>query len=638
MKSSASLFKGFCLVLLLLTASIAYGQKEKEPVFYTDSSSYDVSFYKLNLNVTNYATIISGYAEIKAKVTNTALKKFYIELTDSLIVDSVIISDKKQVFTHNNGWIKLFMDNPVDEGIIFTTEIYYHGKGPYSGLLGGIAVANVYSSKELYTLSEPFSASDFFPCKQLLTDKADSAFVYLTVPAGQIAASNGLLKSSLKTIDNKIAYKWETRYPIAYYLIAFAVSDFNEYSYRFFDENYGDSILFQNYLYNDSEFINSSKESIDKTVQIIKLFEQLTGVRYPFRKEKYGHVTAPIGGGMENQTLTTLNGFDFILVAHELGHSWFGDMVTCADWQDIWLNEGFASYMEYLSLENLQPSDAYAWLKDAFNSALEEADGTVYVPDSSKWDDSRIFSYNLSYKKGALIIHMLRKKLKNDVLFFNILKTYLETFAYSNARSSDFINISERLSGIDLNQFFQQWYYGEGFPRINFDWAIGHDSLSVKVHNQNSSNQNSIFQFDLEVLVHLENARDTIVKLAVNDTFQIFNFIFPADINSIEVNPFFDLLADIKAFPPIEKSMPGLSKDMEFYAYPNPFTDSTHIHFGENSLNRHIELYDINGNKIAEWNNVEKIFTITSEKLQSGVYIVKAADNEGIYTLKIIKQ
>ncbi len=559
----------------------AVAQIENQQVYYTDSSSYDVTCYKINLSVSDNSKYIVGNTEIFANATSRDLNIFYIELSDSLETDSVIVVNNKVPFVHSNGWLKALLLKPVSNGKSFSVKIYYKGNGTSNGSIGSFETSVAYSSNVLFSLAEPFSASLFFPCKQYLTDKADSVFVYVTVPKGQIVASNGILKSKTEFPRNFVTYNWETRYPIAYYLIALAVSDYVEYSYHFYDEKYGDSIFFQNFVYSKEHFLDSAKAQIDETVSMIKLYEKITGVAFPFRKEKYGHVTAPIGGGMENQTMTMLDKFDFTLVSHELGHSWFGDYVTCSDWQNIWINEGCASYMEYLANENLNPTQANDWLKNAMVNALSQPSGSIYVPDEDKWNDQRIFNYALSYKKGALFLHMLRKNINNDSIFFYILNTFLNSHAYSNASADDFKVAAEQVTGLNLDQYFAQWYYGQGFPILNFDWKLQLDSLLITTHCIGSAESNPVFNFNLEVLLHLENSRDSIFKLPIFDTLQQFSIKLQSSLASIELNTDYSSIVSITSNPPVLNIISETQSQMaqRVSVYPNPFYDSTTVHF-----------------------------------------------------------
>ncbi|NJO90434.1 MAG: M1 family metallopeptidase [Chloroflexia bacterium] len=226
-----------------------------------------------------------------------------------------------------------------------------------------------------------------------------------------------MLTDTVNINEKQVQYRWKSKYPIAYYLISFTVADYKDYSYYIKIPGRTDSLLFQNYVYNRPGYLEIYKPEIDKTADFLILFSKLFGL-YPFYEEKYGHCVAPIGGGMEHQTMTTLYNYSYTLVSHELAHQWFGDHTTCSTWQDIWINEGFASYCEYIAYENLgTKSEAESWMQNAQTRALREAEGSVFVPFTSANDEYRLFSSNLSYKKGAVILHMLRNEINDDSVF-----------------------------------------------------------------------------------------------------------------------------------------------------------------------------------------------------------------------------
>jgi aminopeptidase N len=177
---------------------------------------------------------------------------------------------------------------------------------------------------------------------------------------------------------------------------------------------------------------------------------------YPYADEKYGHAEFGWGGGMEHTTVSFMGGLGRGLIAHELGHQWFGDKVTCGSWQDVWLNEGFATYLAGMVIENLDgEADFRSWKQDQISSVTYYPDGSVYIPAQDTTSVNRIFSSRLSYNKGSMVLHMLRKKL-GDAVFFQGLREYLDdpNLAYGYAKTPDLMQHLESASGEDLTEFF----------------------------------------------------------------------------------------------------------------------------------------------------------------------------------------
>jgi aminopeptidase N len=202
-----------------------------------------------------------------------------------------------------------------------------------------------------------------------------------------------------------------------------SVSKYVEYNVFAHPAGSTDSILIQNYIYDNPATLQNFKNDIDETADFLEYFSTIYGP-YPFPNEKYGHCMAPLGGGMEHQTMTTQGTFSKGLTSHELAHQWFGDHVTCGSWADIWVNEGFATYSEYLMLSKLYPNEASAEMSGNHNQVLQQAGGAVWVEDSL--NGSRLFSGRLTYAKGAAIIHTFRFIMNNDSAFFRALKPELQ--------------------------------------------------------------------------------------------------------------------------------------------------------------------------------------------------------------------
>ncbi len=449
------------------------------PVYSPKESLYDVKFYFIAVEADDSSAQISGTARIRF-LSLASIDTLVFELTHSERVDSVSLDGIDQDhFMQEDELLKIIPGTPIPAGSTMEVMVRYSGTGSSSGFFAGLSNAHdyTYDKRVTYTLSEPYEAKDWFPVKQDLLDKADSVWVFITTREGLMGGSNGLLTRISHPVPGKITYEWKSRYPTDFYLISFTVADYTDYSFCIPATVAGDSLLIQNFIYNNPGILTSLKEEIDKTGDFIQFFSKLVGP-YPFMEEKYGHCMAPIGGGMEHQTMTTLQNFHFTLVSHELFHQWFGDHVTCGSWQDIWLNEGFASYGEYMALYEFEGrTEALKWMSDAHDRAFSSPGSSVHLTEAEAKNPNRIFDSNITYKKGASIIHMLRYELNDDSLFFRILRKYQQTYAYSTALVPDFIKIVNELSGKDMNWFFDQWYYGTGYPVFETSWKQFEDSL-----------------------------------------------------------------------------------------------------------------------------------------------------------------
>ncbi|MDX9696711.1 MAG: M1 family metallopeptidase, partial [Bacteroidales bacterium] len=393
-----------------------FKQKSDYQLYYNPLlDKYDIHFLKLDLNVTDQSTYIFGNATIVGKAQGGPLDTLVFDFKDNMIVDSMLINGINRVASRSNNEITSIFSPEIPDGEEFNVQVYYHGTPSGDGVSSYLS--STWGKRVTWTLSESFHAYEWWPCKQVLSDKIDSAYLFFTCDDDCMVGSNGLLRNVTSLPNNKERYEWKTYHPINYYLISFAVSEYQDYSI-YANPVGSDPVLIQNFIYNHPNCLANYKSEIDQTASFIELFSEKFGL-YPFADEKYGHCLALLGGGMEHQTMTTLNSFSYNLVSHELAHQWFGDYVTCASWQDIWINEGFASYCEYIALENLSSySTAQSWLTNAYSQAMQSPTGSVYIPFENAMDESRIFSGSLSYKKGAALLHMIRYQINNDEQFY----------------------------------------------------------------------------------------------------------------------------------------------------------------------------------------------------------------------------
>lgn len=600
-------------------------------------NTYDIKFYNINLNVSDTSTYIQGNTLIKLEITENS-DSLVFNFNDKLTIDSILLNQKRINNHHfQNDLLVVKSSSVFTLNSVYDIDIYYRGKVVSSSFFSSISSERdrYWNIPVTWSLSEPFGAKLWFPCKQQLTDKADSCWMFLTIPKGRKAGSVGVLTDTISVRNNKIQYQWKTAYPISYYLISFTVADYIDYSFYTKFEGRSDSLLVQNYIYNRPGCLEENKNKIDRTADFLKVFSEKFGL-YPFYKEKYGHSLAPISGGMEHQTMTTLNSFHYSLVSHELAHQWFGDYVTCATWQDIWINEGFASYGEYMAYEFLNAKEeADNWIEGAQNMSLREPNGSVFVPASDAEDEYRIFSGNLSYKKGAVIIHMLRKIINNDTLFFKSLRTFLEKYKFGSATGEDFKKHIEEETKLDLGSFFDQWYYGRGYPKFDISWALSEDTLLINLKQTTSSDSTPFFNTPFDIRATGANF-DTTFRLQQTEKSQLFKVKLSNAVNSIEFDPENWLLKKVENI----SQLPEIpSNDNYLQILSNPFDDNLKLKFkSETFKDDKIKIIGINGNLISEFYvRKKKETTINTSSMSPGIYLLVLSHGENKYVRKIIK-
>lgn len=599
---------------------------------------YDVTFYFLDIEVNNMNINISGTVEIHGKVTAATLDTFAFELIPQMNVAT--FSFNGQTYTNLNrvGDNVLVEVSPLSQGDQFVASITYGGTPPTGGFFAGVtnAYSSVFQKNVTWSLSEPFAAKSWFPCKQDLPDKADSVWVFLTTPVGTMAGSQGLLTNTTILPSGKPRYEWKSNYPIAYYLISFAVADYQEYNvYAKPAALQGDSVLVQNYVYNHPNFLPQYQNSINAVVPMIELFSDIYTL-YPFHEEKYGHCITQLGGGMEHQTMTTLGSLGFNLVAHELGHMWFGDNVTCATWSDIWINEGFATYSNYLAQEMIIGwSGGQSFMIGTQNNVISQPGGSVYIPPSEITQENvwRIFNGRLSYDKGAAIIHTLRHEINNDELFFQLMNQFQTVFADSTATGEDFKMVAQQVTGMDFNQFFDQWYYGEGYPKYNIEWYMFDNKLHLDV-TQTPSSSTPLFKMTLDYKLTYNDGTSEVVRLFQDANFNQFQIPVDKTVTNITVDP------DNWTFEKVNSiivSVPQQHNPVHFTYGPNPVSDRLTVYLtNENNEPYQLEISDLSGKIIFEEKAYGSMYQVNLGQLRKGTYILRLTNGRQDFSRKIV--
>ena len=490
-----------------------------------------------------------------------------------------------------------------------------------------------------YTMSEPSDARDWMPCYDKPSDKA-LCEISVRVPDGYTAASNGLLVGDVNNGDGSVTFSWKESYPVATYLMCATAAH-----YALIQKNAnigGRQIPVQYYVYpQDSlQAVEGSGCNIDSVISMIKFYSSIYAP-YPF--EKYGMTgVEPFQyGGMEHQTITTLNRSDEFNrrdVAHELAHQWWGDMVTLGTWKDIWLNEGFATYSEAMQLQHDSQRD-FENEMDFYASQFFVEDSTqlryaIYAPPPG-------YIFGLAeYYKAAWVLNMLRN-IVGDSTYFSVMRRYRADYQYRNAVTADFVNVADTVSHSDMSWFFDEWIFDAGYPVYTKSFEQDGDSLALTIR-QTQSNA-PVFRMPMEVGVW-SGGRMTLETVLDSLQSQTFSIYFPARVDSVILDPNNEILA---RYPGQSLTSVGqVNVAPATYAllqnYPNPFNDRTEVVYrlpepGMVSL----ELYDILGQRIETLVNSFQTsgthtVALSGAALASGVYLCRLVAPGGRLTTKLV--
>lgn len=475
-------------------------------------SDTDVLHYWLDIEIKPGDRWIGGSNTMTVQSLVDGLTSFRFRLDNILTIGDVLVAGSPASWVRiDNETVEATLDRPYDSGEAFELSVAYSGY-PRSGLgFGSIVFRTRGGQPEVYTLSAPWFAYTWWPAKDDLRDKT-TADLWFTVPSTMTVASNGTLQGVDDIGGAKLRYCWQTTYPTVDYLYCFAATNYNVFETIWTYDGLTMPLQFYLYPEHDNE---STRNACLRSGGMLTTFSDLFGV-YPFVGEKYGIAEFGFGGGMEHQTITGQGGFGEMLTAHELAHQWWGDDVTCATWHDIWLNEGFATYCEALWAEFRPGSSGTPELLAAMASRRpSNSSGSVYCYDIS--DPARIFDGNLTYRKGAWVLHMLRYVI-GDEAFFATLAAYRAAFAGGAATTADFQAVAETVAGRDLAFFFDAWVYRGWFPFYIYGWRThlidGVPYLEVYIE-QLQGTYESVFTMPIELETYDDLGRH--IRVVWND-------------------------------------------------------------------------------------------------------------------------
>lgn len=503
------------------------------PNILLDQSGFDAIHYRINLRINESTQQISGHATMTARARANSFDSPTLNLLIDMIVDSVTSQGQAILWSHVGSFLYVTLPHVYNLDEEFEVTVFYHGH-PTEGGFQGFAFDTHVGIPIISTLSEPYMAQSWWPCKDTPSDKADSVDMIVTVNSAFYAASNGLLRDSVNNGDGTTTYSWHESYPITTYLVSLAITNYSRF--RLWYHHDSDSMPVDFFTY--PEHLATAQAMWPVTVPQIEFFSIVYG-QYPFVDEKYGIAHFPWGGAMEHQTVSSHTnsgfGFDQYLIAHELAHQWWGDMITCRDWHHIWLNEGFASYSEALWAEHLGGTTSY---RSYMTSMQYFSGGRIYIDDTTSVGN--IFSSRV-YDKGAWVLHMLRGVIGDDD-FFELLRTYYADpqLQYKDAVTEDLRDLAEAVSGQDLDWFFEQWIYGYSYPQYYYSSHSrprGDGLHDLFVHlRQAQTTVPQAFVMPIELVRTLGATTDTV--LVLNDRRdQDLHFVVPSGGSISAIDP-----------------------------------------------------------------------------------------------------
>lgn len=504
------------------------------PVNLPPARTYDVLHYLIRTRFDVPAKTVIGDETITLKPLAPGFNSFALDASD-MQIESVTLSESNVTLQWAQPPDKLFitLDRAYGPADSLSVRIQYRAR-PRRGLFFVTARNGQTFSRpaQIWTQGEPEDNHRWFPCYDYPDDKATTE-QYITTSNSEIAISNGALVETVNNADGTRTFHWTMNQPHSIYLTSLVVGDYVKLTdvYK--------NIPLEYYTYHGTE--KTALRAFSETPEMMQLFAELLNYEYPYNKYAQTIVQAFFFGGMENITATTHADTEIListgekpsasteeLISHELSHSWFGDLVTCKSWKHLWLNEGFATFMEAVFKEHKEGRDAYL-LQMRENARVYLLEDRVRYRRPIVYDRYRtateLFDATL-YQKGGFILHMLRETV-GDKIFWTALNRYLNEFKYGSVETADLQRTFERVSGRRLNWFFDQWVYGAGYPELRVRHSFNPQSrlltLSVEQTQTPDAETPAVFRLPLEI--ELTTAKGTHTEsIEINGRTQRFTF------------------------------------------------------------------------------------------------------------------
>ena len=592
---------------------------------------YDVKYHRCHWKLN---------PKVGSNIYGAVLFDFFVDAnSDSLAFDLV---EKLQVDSVKQGVNHLNWERKGDRVLVYNAKGWKGGTRDsfevfYGGNPIGVTGNNGAYSYEFHatgpiisTLSQPYGAPYWWPCKQTLNDKIDSIDIIVDTDKDFKVGTNGLLLSTTPLNATEHRVHWKHRYPVVTYLIAIAVSNYEESLDNVYFHNRPDSLPVLNYVF--PQFLSTASQEAKGVLQMLRLYDSLF-IPYPFPSEKYGHAQFTWGGGMEHQTMSFMVNFSYDLMAHEVAHQWFGDMVTCGSWNDLWLNEGFATYLTSLAYEFLKSKEEFRFqMRIMRNNITQNDNGAVKPSDTSRVNV--LFNGRLTYRKGAWLLHMLRHQV-GDSMFFEGCRQFLTggNRAYGFSTTDEFRQVMEAVSGQDLKWFITQWYEGQGHPELKMNWQQRGNTVKFSVQQTPSNPTVPFWRIPIPVEFQNSEGKSERKVFYPDSLSKNYTFSLPFAADTAIFDPEVSVLAKF--------SIGGMNLDAiqqeDIVLQPNPGVDFWNL-YARNPVIQRVEVYNAVGQRV--W--VQHLDSALSVKIDtrfwpSGTYVTKIYTDNFVYSKKCLK-
>jgi len=599
---------------------------------------FDVQHYHLGLNIYPDSEEVQGVVFVVLDALDD-LDEIVLDLSNTLSVAAAAVvnpSYEPTAFTHVDDLLTLDLPHTYTAGESFTVAVIYTGQPQPHGLYGFQFTTRPDGEQLVASLSEPWSARTWWPCKDTPRDKATYS-CELSVPNDMTAVSNGELiagevissdlaasgerlwrEAALRTplYDKDVLsfhrFKWQSITPLSTYHISIAASN-----YQLIEDTYeseSGTLDIRHWVY--PYLVPAAIEDFSVLNDMLAFCEERFGP-YPFPGQKYGHALFDWDGAMEHPTVTTYSSmfltgdhwFDTI-VLHELAHQWFGNLISPTDWTHTWLNEGFATYAEALWAEHINGAYGLKTFMRQRSSTTWWTVPLVRAPDNtSPW----YYFANMVYYKGAWVLHMLRREV-GDETFNAILRAWTDApdLRYDVADSQDFVDMAEHTAGRSLGWFFDQWLYRTVNPEISMLWSVDENAgrYTAELHLVQTQGPDPVdgdAPFILPIDIKMSAAGwDTTWTAMLDDTEFSITVATPAPVTSIVLDPDGWLLFTLVELTDVDDTV-GTPRLSLAPASPNPFRGRTEIRWATSTSSRDdVLIFDVRGRQVRRFPSIER--------------------------------